>query len=130
MVEPQPIMIDDDNNEVSVVAQEFEIEPTRVHTFDPNVSQSANTRGPNREGFKVLTGTEKLTIFENKRDDLFYKTFGRTVRKFLQDDFIAMTGYDKELKGTDGSYYQKNLRKYAKVRNFHKDQPFDLDRMV
>ena len=97
---------------------------------DPNVCPFVNTRGSNRLGFKVLTTSEKLSIFRNKRDDLFYKTFGRAVRKFLEDDFVKTTGYDKKFKGNDGKYYYEHLVLYAKIRNFHKFHSFGLERMV
>ena len=72
-----------------------------------------------KDGFKVLTPNEKATIFDNKRDDLFYKTFGRDVRKYLQDDFTAFTKYQKDWKGKDGRYFYEWLVNYAEQKKFH-----------
>lgn len=82
------------------------------------------------EGFKLLTPDEKRRIFNNRRDDLYYKTFGRDVRKFLQDDFTEFTGYQKEAKGKDGAYFYKCLRQYAKHMKFAKDANFTTEQIV
>lgn len=83
-----------------------------------------------KEGFKVLTPTEKATIFDNKRDDLYYKTFGRDVRKFLQDDFTEFTGYSKDSKGKEGRYFYSCLVRYAEHMNFHKNTDVTLGNIV
>ena len=77
-----------------------------------------------------MSPQERKSIFQYKRDDLYYKTFGRNVRQFLQDDFIAGTGYKKDLKGTDGSYFYDKLLKYANKMQFHKNKEFGIDRVV
>lgn len=82
------------------------------------------------EGFKLLTPDEKRRIFNNRRDDLFYKTFGRDVRKFLQDDFTDFTGYQKEAKGKDGAYFYKCLKEYAKHMRFSKGTSFTTEQIV
>ena len=83
-----------------------------------------------KEGFKVLTPVEKATIFDNKRDDLFYKTFGREVRKFLQDDFTNFTNYRKDSKGKDGKYFYECLVSYAERMNFHQNTDVTLGNIV
>lgn len=82
------------------------------------------------EGFKLLTPEEKRRLFSNKRDDLYYKTFGRDVRKFLQDDFTDYTGYTKEDKGKNGAYFYKLLTKYAQHMRFAEGRNFDTEVIV
>ena len=83
-----------------------------------------------KEGFKICSQSEKVSIFGNKRDDLFYKTFGRDVRKFLQDDFTEFTRYRKENKGKDGAYFNECLYKYANYMNFHKDTSIPIENII
>jgi hypothetical protein len=58
-------------------------------------------------GFKLLSHEDKRVVFNNGRDDLFYKTFARDVRKFWQDSMIAYTGYKKEDKGRNGVHFYR-----------------------
>jgi hypothetical protein len=56
--------------------------------------------------------TERKAAFGSKRDDLFYKTIGRDVRKFLQESFQSNLG-GKSLK-----HILKNQTFYKEVQDF------------
>ena len=85
------------------------------------VSRKALARNHNREEVSVEESeeevshcnyTERKAAFGNKRDDLFYKTIGRDVRKFLQESFQLKLG-GKSLK-----HVLKNQTFYKEVQDF------------
>lgn len=92
------------------------------------------------DGFKLLTHQEKLRYFGGKRDDLFYKTFVRDVRKFWQDNvveseenkgaLITYRGYNKEMKGKGGLYFYNCLKSFEEIMQLSKGQDFSSERMV
>ena len=108
----------------------FELNQSLIVTNNQDKDDSSFQKAP-KEGFKIWSQAEKKSsIFWNKRDDLFYKTFGRDVRKFLQDDFTEYTKYCKENKGKGGVYFYQCLVKYATYMNFHKNTNISIESIV
>lgn len=95
-----------------------------VKDFSPPTIQRLETTISIQEGmqlgFKLLSPEEKRGIFNNGRDDLFYKTFARDVRKFWQDSMIAFTGYKKEDKGRNGTHFYQCCRRFVSHIQLHK----------
>jgi len=95
-----------------VVEASYPVQP--VDSKNEVTSQPPLESRSRPQGFKLLTLGQRKTLFNDKRDDLYYKTFGRDVRKFLQDDFTDLTGYLKEKKDKRGRYFLRCLNGYAK----------------
>ena len=82
------------------------------------------------DGFRLLSHQDKMNHFEGKRDDLFYKTFVRDVRKFWQDSMISYTGYKKEEKGLHGLHFYRCLTQFESHMQLSLGQKFSSEVMI
>ena len=98
---PCPMTEKKSNDASSDIEEVKDFSPPAVEKLESTISIPEGMQ----LGFKLLSSEEKRGIFNNGRDDLFYKTFARDVRKFWQDSMIAYTGYKKENKGKKGIHF-------------------------
>lgn len=71
-----------------------------------------DTQEREEEDLPTDTFDERKAAFGNKRDDLFYKTIGRDVRKYLQECFHSNLG-EKSMKQClkNGTSFIKDVKK-------------------
>jgi len=90
---------------------------------------------PNTEGFRLLTYKEKSKLFGGKRDDLFYKTFVRDVRKFWEDRLIEqekvwIKHVIKNKRDKKGAQFYKSLQEYENYLQLSAGEDFTSEDMV
>lgn len=85
---------------------------------------------PNTEGFRLLTYKEKAKLFGGKRDDLFYKTFVRDVRKFWEDALVEHNKYLKDKRDKNGSHFYHLLQEFERHLGLSVGQEFSSEEMV
>ncbi len=91
-------------------------------------------KNANPEGFRLLTYKEKANLFGGKRDDLFYKTFVRDVRKFWEDNFsqmeMATSSFSKEKKDKKGIQFYSLLQQYEESLQLSSEHELTSEEIV
>eukprot|EP00344_Euplotes_crassus_P010631 CAMPEP_0196999510 /NCGR_PEP_ID=MMETSP1380-20130617/4664_1 /TAXON_ID=5936 /ORGANISM="Euplotes crassus, Strain CT5" /LENGTH=258 /DNA_ID=CAMNT_0042416453 /DNA_START=185 /DNA_END=961 /DNA_ORIENTATION=- len=104
---------------------------------DPNHKSGTNIissqivqKRPNPEGFRLLTYKEKSRLFGGKRDDLFYKTFVRDIRKFWEDGLVEYNTCSMDKKDKKGVQFYKLLQQYERSLGLSEGETFSSEEMV